>query len=57
MYLASLIVVVSVGLMVLLWAGFMVWGFRSGQFQETQRLRRMPLDDETPEEQEPRGEG
>ena len=51
MYLASLIVVISVGLMVLLWAGFMVWGFRSGQFQGMDRLRRLPLDDDAPEEE------
>lgn len=50
MYLASFIVVISVALMLLLWAGFMVWGFRSGQFKGTDRLRRLPLDDAGPQE-------
>ena len=52
MYSASLIVVVSVGLIVLLWAGFMVWGFRSGQFKGMDRVRRMPLDDDAPQERQ-----
>ena len=51
MYLASLIVVISVGLMVLLWASFMVWGLRSGQFEGMDCLRRLPLDDDAPEEE------
>jgi len=52
MYPASLVVVVSVALMVLLWAGFLVWAFRTGQLKDVQKLRRRPLEDDTPLEQE-----
>ena len=53
---ASLIVIVSVALMVLVWAGFLVWAFRSGQFKGIQELRRRPLEDDTPLEQERHGQ-
>ncbi len=52
MYGASLIVIASVALMVLLWMGFLVWAFRSGQLKGVQQLRRLPLEDETPLEKE-----
>ena len=52
MYGASLIVIASVALMVLLWVGFLVWAFRSGQLKDIQQLRRLPLEDETPLEKE-----
>ncbi len=52
MYPASLIVIASVLLMVLLWAGFLVWAFRTGQLKDIQELRRRPLEDDTPAEQE-----
>ena len=45
MYLASVIVVVSVALMLLLWGGFMLWGFRSGQFHGADELSRLPLEE------------
>ena len=51
MYLASLVVIVSVALMVLLWAGFLVWAFRSCQFKDIQELSRRPLEDDMPLEQ------
>ncbi len=53
MYLASLVVIVSVSLMVLLWAGFLVWAFHTGQLKDVhiQELRRRPLEDHMPTEQ------
>ncbi len=50
MYPASLIDIVSVALMVLVWVGFLVWAFRSGQFKGINDLRRLPLDDDAPQE-------
>jgi nitrogen fixation-related uncharacterized protein len=55
MYLASFIVVAAVGLTLLVWAGFMLWGFRSGQFKGMDELRRRPLDDEIPTQREDHG--
>ena len=55
MYQASLIVIASVALMVVVWVGFLVWAFRSGQFKGIQQLRRFPLEDETSLEEERHG--
>ena len=46
MYLASLLVITAVGLMVFYWAGFLLWAWRSGQFDATQEMRWRPIDDE-----------
>ena len=52
MYPASIIIITAVALMVLFWAAFLVWAWRSGQFEDLQELRRLPLEDEPPAEQE-----
>ncbi len=46
MYPATLLVIAAVALMFLFWAGFLLWALRSGQFEEDQELRRLPLEDE-----------
>ncbi len=46
MYPASLLVITAVVLMVFYWAGFLLWAWRSGQFDGTQEVRRRPIDDE-----------
>ena len=46
MYSASLVVIAAVGVMVLLWLGFMAWAHLSGQMRESERAKRLPLEDE-----------
>lgn len=48
LYPATVLVGALVLLMVVLWAGFLVWGFRSGQFRGGEEMRRLPLDDDLP---------
>ena len=45
-YSASLVVIAAVGVMVLLWLGFMAWAHLSGQMRESERAKRLPLEDE-----------
>ena len=52
MYPASIIVIVTVALMLMLWAGFLVWALRSGQLDDIQELRWLPMDDDPLAEQE-----
>ncbi len=56
MYLASLLVITAVVLMVLYWAGFLLWAWRSGQFDGIQEIRWRPIDDELNTEREHHGE-
>ena len=56
MHPASLIVIASVALIVLVWAGFLVWAFRSGQLRGIQQLRRFPLEDDMPLEDDRHGQ-
>ena len=44
MYSASLVVIAAVGVMVLLWVGFMAWAYLSGQLRESERAKRLPLE-------------
>ena len=53
MYSASLVVIAAVGIMVLLWVGFMAWAYLSGQLRESERAKRLPLEDD---EGSPNGE-
>lgn len=46
MYSASLVVIAAVGVMVFLWVGFMAWAYLSGQMRESERARRLPLEDD-----------
>ena len=46
MYSASLVVIAAVSVMVLLWVGFMAWAYLSGQMRESERARRLPLEDD-----------
>ena len=46
MYSASLVVIAAVGVMVFLWVGFMAWACLSGQMRESERARRLPLEDD-----------
>ncbi|MBI4199869.1 MAG: hypothetical protein HY535_05310 [Chloroflexi bacterium] len=58
MYPATWIVILSVAAVLLVWAGFLVWAFRSGQLKGVSELRRRPLEDDSPEgEKERHGQG
>jgi nitrogen fixation-related uncharacterized protein len=46
MYLASFLVITAVALMLFYWVGFLLWAWRSGQFDVTQEMRWRPIDDE-----------
>ena len=46
MYSASLVVIAAVGVMVFLWVGFMAWAYLSGQMRDSERARRLPLEDD-----------
>ena len=52
MYEANLLIIGAVVMMVALWAGFMVWAARSGQFKDTDRTRLSPFHDDEPLEGE-----
>ncbi len=56
MYPASLLVITAVALMVFYWAGFLLWAWRSGQFDGIQEIRWRPIDDELITERDGRGE-
>ena len=44
-----LIYIIGSVLMACISIGFVMWGFKSGQFRENEHLKRQPLDDEEEE--------
>ena len=50
MYQSTLIVVSAVGSIVFFWVLFMVWVVRSGQLRAMKEMSRLPLEEDTPEQ-------
>ncbi|HAL49659.1 MAG: cbb3-type cytochrome oxidase assembly protein [SAR202 cluster bacterium] len=46
MYPATFLVIAAVALMFSFWVGFLLWAWRSGQLDDQQELRRLPLEDD-----------
>ncbi|MDP6072732.1 MAG: cbb3-type cytochrome oxidase assembly protein [SAR202 cluster bacterium] len=46
MYPATFLVIAAVALMFSFWVGFLLWAWRSGQFDDQRKLQLLPLEDD-----------